>query len=209
MEETQDGETRAERTRETRARNSEEAGSEAKAALSDDDLDPSPTQAAQEEAPTTEAQAADVLNYEFKPVLEVRSRPMSCLTPLALGGVVLLLAAILVPNFIRARARGSLTACKSNLKNIGTALEMYSTDNHGLYPKSMSALTPNYLKTFPECPNAGMTYRAEFGPNAPYNTDRHDDYYYVECHGENHKSVSVTGDFPSYNGIQGLIERRP
>lgn len=65
------------------------------------------------------------------------------------------LAAILGPNFYRARAGGSLTACKSNLKNIGTAFEMYSTDWSGHYPKDISRLTPNYLKTFPECPQAG------------------------------------------------------
>ena len=45
--------------------------------------------------------------------------------------IIAILAAILVPNFIRARAQGQLTACKSNLKNIGTAMEMYSTDWSG------------------------------------------------------------------------------
>ena len=48
--------------------------------------------------------------------------------------IIAILAAILVPNFIRARAQGQLTACKSNLKNIGTAMEMYSTDWSGKYP---------------------------------------------------------------------------
>ena len=40
--------------------------------------------------------------------------------------IIAILAAILVPNFLRARAQGQRTACQSNLKNLSTALEMYS-----------------------------------------------------------------------------------
>ena len=79
-----------------------------------------------------------------------RNYVLHFLTALALCAIV---AALLVPNFIRARSRGSLTACKSNLKNLGTACEMYFTD-HDEYPKSASLLTPNYLQTIPECPEA-------------------------------------------------------
>ena len=67
--------------------------------------------------------------------------------------IIAILAAILVPNFIRARAQGLLTSCKSNLKNSATALEMYSTDNAGRYPTGTSlatgAITPAYLKSAP------------------------------------------------------------
>ena len=72
--------------------------------------------------------------------------------------IIAILAAILVPNFIRARAQGQVTACKSNLKNIATALEMYSTDYGGRFPTAIAsggALTPNYLRTLPTCPAAG------------------------------------------------------
>ena len=124
--------------------------------------------------------------------------------------IIAILAAILVPNFIRARAQGQLTACKSNLKNIGTALEMYSTDWSGKYPGTTTLLTPNYLKTIPECPSAAsVTYSAAFGSTAPLNSQGYQDYYFVECSGENHDAVSVTANYPAYNGIQGLIERAP
>lgn len=74
-----------------------------------------------------------------------------------------LLAAIIVPNHIKARSRGSTTACKSNLKNMATALEMYSTDNKGAYPPQLAGLTPNYLKMIPNCPSAGFdTYSSSF-----------------------------------------------
>lgn len=124
--------------------------------------------------------------------------------------IIAILAAILVPNFIRARAQGQLTACKSNLKNIGTAMEMYSTDWAGKYPPGgLTALEPNYLKTIPECPAAGSnTYVMQLGSTAPGNTG-YQDYYYVECAGANHTAVDVTGNYPAYNGIVGLIERAP
>ena len=124
--------------------------------------------------------------------------------------IIAILAAILVPNFIRARAQGQLTACKSNLKNIGTALEMYSTDWSGKYPSDTALLTPNYLKTVPDCPAAASnTYVAVFGTGKTFNPDNYQDYYYVSCTTANHLAVSVTGNYPAYNGIAGLIERAP
>jgi type II secretory pathway pseudopilin PulG len=134
-----------------------------------------------------------------------------CISPLgimACTGILLVLAAILVPNFIRARSRGQLTACKSNLKNIGTAFEMYSTDWSGKYPRHIDMLTPNYLKTIPECPATGsITYQAVMGSAVAYNNPGFDDYYFVQCSGENHTAVNVQKDYPQYDGISGLIER--
>lgn len=121
---------------------------------------------------------------------------------------VLALAALLVPNFVGCRCASPLTACKSNLKNIGTALEIYSTDHNGQYPGSLDELYPEYLKREPSCPQAKhATYRASFGPKAPFNDGNYQDYYLVECTGDNHPEVTDP-DYPKYNGIFGLIERR-
>jgi hypothetical protein len=125
----------------------------------------------------------------------------------AVGAVGAVGAAVLVPNFIKARAQGQTTACKSNLKNIGTALEMYSTDWSGKYPTSLDTLTPNYLRTIPECPAAGsMTYKAHFGPKAKGNTEGYADYYYVECAGSSHEDVGIPADYPAFSSITGLLE---
>ena len=87
-------------------------------------------------------------------------------------------------------------------------MEMYSTDFEGAYPSGLDLLTPNYLKTFPECPAAGsVSYRASFGKAAAYNTHGFEDYYFIQCDGTNHGSVSVPANYPQYDGIQGLIER--
>ena len=116
-------------------------------------------------------------------------------------------AAIMVPNFVRARSGGQLTACKSNLKNIGTGLEMYSTDYSGKYPKDLGMLTPNYLIDIPECPAAGYDTYTESYRLEPASDGSDWDVYYVHCSGENHASSGVPANFPAYNGIEGLIER--
>jgi type II secretory pathway pseudopilin PulG len=114
--------------------------------------------------------------------------------------IIAILAAILVPNFIRARAQGQVTACKSNLKNIGTALEMYSTDASGRYPTDKTKLTPDYLKSIPTCASAGSDTYA-------YSSASNPDSYTVYCSGNNHKGVGAPAGYPQYNSIQGLIEK--
>ena len=118
--------------------------------------------------------------------------------------IIAILAAILVPNFIRARAQGQFTACKSNLKNIATALEMYSTDAQGRYPTALSLLSSGekYLKTIPTCASAGTdTYSSVYTRAA--NPDR----YTVYCSGTNHGAVDAAAGYPQYNSVSGLIEK--
>lgn len=115
-------------------------------------------------------------------------------------GLLLLVAALVVPRFMLARTRGSLTACKSNLKNIGTALEMYSTDHEGRFPEALTQLTPDYLKSLPSCPSNGSkdSYREGY---------RHrEGIYRVACARGDHERIYEPG-FPAYNSIQGLIEK--
>lgn len=53
--------------------------------------------------------------------------------------IIALLAAILFPAFAAARGKARQTACLSNLKQIGTALIMYSQDYDGMAPYSRDA----------------------------------------------------------------------
>jgi len=69
--------------------------------------------------------------------------------------IIAILVAILVPNFIRARAQAQTAACEANLKEIATVLELYQTD-HEQYPTAsnspVTASDPNlapYLKQTP------------------------------------------------------------
>ena len=51
-------------------------------------------------------------------------------------------------------------SCRYNLKNIGTALEMWAVDHEGERPASLSQLTPNYLKSLPDCRGVSYAYEA-------------------------------------------------
>lgn len=102
----------------------------------------------------------------------------------------------------------NLEACRSNLKNIGTAMAMYSTDWSGKFPPSLDRLVPKYLARIPACPAAGsVTYRVELGPNAPHNKDHFPDYYYLYCSGDHHKRQGVPKDSPQYDSIGTTLER--
>ncbi|MGV8120870.1 MAG: protein kinase [Candidatus Xenobiia bacterium LiM19] len=103
-------------------------------------------------------------------------------------------------NFNDGKGVGKLTACRSNLRNIGTALEMYSTDNHGRYPATLSRLTQEYLKSIPSCPSS-------FQENYRYASMTEPDVYTVWCEGKNHASQGMPEDFPEYDSITGLIEK--
>ena len=49
-------------------------------------------------------------------------------------GIIALLATLLFPAFVQARARARQTACASNLRQIGLAAMLYSQDSDGLLP---------------------------------------------------------------------------
>ncbi len=121
------------------------------------------------------------------------------------GGFIVGTAAVGVPNFAKAKAQGQLTACKSNLKNIATALEMWSTDNSGEYPSSLAQVVPDYLRTIPLCPAAdadtySQTYRLIKSKEYGYT------YYEVYCQGHHHAKAGSEENYPRYNGVTGLVE---
>gem|GEM_PF-2170869 len=119
--------------------------------------------------------------------------------------IIGILAAILVPNFLKARAMGQYTGCKSNCKNIATALEMYSTDNKRHYPPNLDYVTPNYLKYLPTCPAAGKdTYSSSYTSTIGDPDTGAEDGYSFSCEGENHISVSGEKNCPRYDSVNGL-----
>ncbi|MFN8608971.1 MAG: hypothetical protein U0931_15665 [Vulcanimicrobiota bacterium] len=113
---------------------------------------------------------------------------------------------VLIPNFVHHGCGGPLTACKSNCKNIATALEMYACDNQGRYPPTLEKLTAgNYLKVLPTCPAAGqMTY-------TNYRFSQEPDSFSFACVGNNH-AQAYTGfnkpsdNYPRYLATEGLLD---
>lgn len=114
--------------------------------------------------------------------------------------IIAILAAVLFPNFIRARAQGQQSACDSNLKNIGTAMESYANDNASHYATALSMLNPNYLAVIPTCPSTGQdTYSA--GMQSAMSPDS----YTLVCSGTNHSGTSLPANYPQYTSAQGLV----
>ncbi|MDP3790195.1 MAG: prepilin-type N-terminal cleavage/methylation domain-containing protein [Candidatus Omnitrophota bacterium] len=75
--------------------------------------------------------------------------------------IIGLLAAIAIPNFVRARTRAQQEACIANLKQIEGAIQIWAVDLNQAdtaVPAAWSALTPNYIRTLPACPGGGAAY---------------------------------------------------
>lgn len=97
---------------------------------------------------------------------------------------------------------GASVQCKTNLKNLATALEMYATDNVGRYPKDIKILSPMYLKQIPTCPAAGRdTY------SSTYSVRESPDAFTIYCKGHNHGQMGIPEDYPLYDSNRGLIEK--
>ena len=81
--------------------------------------------------------------------------------------IIAILAAILIPNFIHARAESQTAACEGNEKQIATAMEEYAVDNNGTYTATLPAL---YLAVTPKDPvnNVNYVITAPVGGNATY-----------------------------------------
>lgn len=103
-------------------------------------------------------------------------------------------------NFATAKALGHLNACRSNLKNLATGLEMYFTDHQGSYPDDLSKLVPDYLTTIPDCP-------ASKTPSYSYKVLPEPDSYQMQCTGGAHGGAGLETGLPAYNGQQGIVEK--
>ena len=104
----------------------------------------------------------------------------------------------------QARSGGFDTACRSNLKNLATGLEMYASDNQGEYPASLASLTPNYLRTIPNCPAARYdTY------SGSYTRTSKPAAFVVYCSGHHHKATRRSPNSPYYDSEQGIGDTFP
>lgn len=91
------------------------------------------------------------------------------------------------------------TVCKSNLRNLGTAIELYANDQ-GEYPPALAALTPQHLKTIPRCADVGLdTYSSSYMSSGREFT--------IVCSGWHHHDLDYPPNFPQYTSTQGLLER--
>ena len=78
--------------------------------------------------------------------------------------IIAILAAILIPNFLHARAASLTSACEGNEKMIATGLEEYAVDHSGSYggggQVTSTLLGTPYLGITPSDPVNGSLYTA-------------------------------------------------
>ncbi len=80
--------------------------------------------------------------------------------------IIAILAAILIPNFLRSRGQSRVAATKGTLRNVGTALESYFVQFGG-YPATMAGLVgAGFMNTAPTMPN-GVAYEYKVNSATP------------------------------------------
>ena len=99
-----------------------------------------------------------------------------------------------------------LYRCESNLRTISNAIEMYSTDHRGKYPKKIDELVPGYLPKIPKCPAAG---RDTYSSSYVLKTDNLSESYSLFCSGSHHTAMGLGKDYPAYIYLLGTVKQKP
>lgn len=98
--------------------------------------------------------------------------------------IIGILAAIFIPNMVRARFKAYHSGCLQGMEGIRTALESYRVDNHQ-YPTTLVLLSSGrYINSVPMCPSA---------PGTQYGYDLTSDGagYTVYCAGYHNPQLGV------------------
>jgi hypothetical protein len=103
---------------------------------------------------------------------------------------------LFIPRLALSRARATHSACVSNLRNIGAALQIYANDNEGDYPDNLQTLTignPAPLGRIPTCPSDNSDYQTA------YQVNHEDKRFTLACNGVHHlQMVHVEKGYPQY-----------
>ncbi|MCR5662338.1 MAG: zinc-ribbon domain-containing protein [bacterium] len=132
---------------------------------------------------------------------------IGCLVCLGISAIAILLGIIIIPNFCQTNSEYEYKYCKSNLKNVAYALEMYAADNNGLYPPSLDYLTKPagaadaYLQSLPKCL---VTDTDTYSPS--YKITPEQDRFRIYCSGSNHKIITSKENLPGIDSVFGLYE---
>jgi len=112
--------------------------------------------------------------------------------------ILAILAAVLIPNFLRARASSYLATCQLDLRNIAAALELYYGENQ-TYPLAANwqndLITGGFTRAMPKSPIDHADYR--------YSTDTGRSVFVLWDGPDKYSQAGVTG-YVVYTATGGL-----
>ena len=93
-------------------------------------------------------------------MIKMRKKGFTLVEIMIVVAIIGLLAAIAIPNFVRARARAQAEACIANLRQIEGATQVWAVDLQKADTDKVDLmdLVPNYIKNTPKCQAAGGAY---------------------------------------------------
>jgi len=128
------------------------------------------------------------------------SRAFTLIELMIVIAIIAILAAILIPNFLHARAQAQTSGCEANEKQIATALEEYAVDNNGSYGPggtvTSTLLGTQYLGVTPTDPVNKSNY------SVTTSTGTYGSYQITDTGGHD---TSTTGNLPGNPGGQSII----
>ena len=87
--------------------------------------------------------------------------------------IIGLLAAIALPNFVRARNTTQRNACINNLRQVSGCKDQYALDHNGTAPTAIGDLVSTYITKTPTCPAAGTYTIGALGTDPSCNVTGH------------------------------------
>ena len=90
-------------------------------------------------------------------MIRMRKKGFTLVEIMIVVAIIGLLAAIAIPNFVKARDTAQKNACIANLKQIQGAIQVWAIDNNasGSTNVEMGNLVSDYIKKTPGCPKGG------------------------------------------------------
>ncbi|MEW6277519.1 MAG: prepilin-type N-terminal cleavage/methylation domain-containing protein [Candidatus Eremiobacterota bacterium] len=119
--------------------------------------------------------------------------------------ILAVLAAILVPNFVRARYKAHLTSCITNVRSIAGALETYRTE-FALYP-APGVLSPGHVLFTGKYIQPGQIRCPSNYTN--YDVETTTDNFTLRCQGIHSFFLDVDPNYPQYSPAFGLRTNAP
>jgi len=139
------------------------------------------------------------------------SRGFTLIELMVVIAIIAILAAILIPNFMHARAQAQTTGCVANEKQIATAVEEYAVDNNGKYGGggvvTSTLLGAAYLGVTPKDPVSGSQYSLNTAAGGTYGS-----YQISDAGGHDTTTTNNLSNGPGtgsvlYNQNSGLLAK--